>query len=264
MKETNGMTVWTAGLAAACLLAGCGGVTRRVHGGTVDRTIDQTPDRGSYLEAIGIGAADPNLPTDTQRKSLARDAAIVKAQYELLSMIKGVRLDGGVTVQRALETDSVLAARVHETIRGAEIRKSEFTADGGCVVTLRLRKSELEKSLGARVPVSMKIPDGPLSAGVSRALRERKVAGGRGELTGTAKTSDGPESLIPGTRVVKARATLVLKDEGNSRRVTGEASALDSDEADAADKAVEAAGYRAGLELADTMGESLSTNVDQR
>lgn len=138
-------------LASIVILAGCGGVTRRVHDGTVDRVIDQKPDRGAYLEAIGIGASDPELKTNTQRMALARDAAIVKAQYELLSMIKGVALEGGVTVQRALEIDSTLSARVHDTIRGAEIRKTEFTADNGCVVTLRLPKSALEKSLGSRL-----------------------------------------------------------------------------------------------------------------
>ena len=139
------------GLVAVAVLAGCGGVTRRVHGGTVDRVINQKPDRGAYMEAIGIGASDPTLKSDTQRMALARDAAIVKAQYELLSMVKGVRLEGGVTVERALETDSTLSARVNDVIRGAEIHKSEFTADNGCVVTLRLPKSALEKSLGSRL-----------------------------------------------------------------------------------------------------------------
>jgi len=139
------------GLLAVAVLAGCGGVTRRVHEGTVDRVIDQKPVRGAYLEAIGIGASNPELKTNTQRMALARDAAIVKAQYELLSMIKGVRLEGGVSVERALESDSVLSARVNDTIRGAEIHKSEFTADNGCVVTLRLPKSALEKTLGSRL-----------------------------------------------------------------------------------------------------------------
>lgn len=138
-------------LASVAVLAGCGGVSRRVHGGTVDRVIDQRPDRGAYLEAIGIGASDPELKTNTQRMALARDAAIVKAQYELLSMIKGVALEGGITVQRALEADSTLSARVNDTIRGAEIRKAEFTADNGCVVTLRLPKKALEKTLGSRL-----------------------------------------------------------------------------------------------------------------
>ncbi len=145
------MDIRAFGLAAVAALAGCGGVTHRVHGGAVDRVIDQKPVRGAYLEAIGIGASDPALKSDTQRMALARDAAIVKAQYELMSMVKGVRLEGGITVERALESDSTLSARVSDTIRGAEIHKSEFTADNGCVVTLRLPKTALEKSLGSRL-----------------------------------------------------------------------------------------------------------------
>jgi len=130
------------------LLAGCGGVTSRVRQGRVPATLDQKPEQRGYFEAIGIGASDPSLPTETQRKSLARDAAIVKAQYELLSMVKGVELEGGIRVEQALEKDSTLITRLKETIRGAEIRKSEFTSDNGCVVTLRLDKRKLTRLMG--------------------------------------------------------------------------------------------------------------------
>jgi len=131
-------------------LAGCAGVESRVREGKVPQALDQKPVRGGFIEAIGIGASDPALPTETQRKALARDAAIVKAQYELLSMVKGVTLEGGVSVSRALETDSVLAAKVSAAIVGAEVRKSEFTADNGCVVTLRLPRRRLEELMGVR------------------------------------------------------------------------------------------------------------------
>lgn len=136
---------------AALLSAACSGVTSRVKDGKVGMVIDQKPVKGGYIEAIGIGASDPELKTETQRKALARDAAIVKAQYELLSMVKGVTLDGGITVSRALEQDSTLAARLTETIRGAEVLKSEFTADNGCVVTLRLPKDRMERMMGVRL-----------------------------------------------------------------------------------------------------------------
>ena len=137
-------------LAVLGLVAGCGGPQSRVKKGQVTQVIDQSPTRSNFLESIGIGAADPNLPTDTQRKSLSRDAAIVKAQYEMLSMVKGVELSGGITVARAMETDSNLEARIKETIRGAEISKSEYTADNGCVVTLRLPKKRLEEMMGVK------------------------------------------------------------------------------------------------------------------
>ena len=148
-KKDGRRLAWLlAGMAAA---AGCGGgVASRVHKGAVETVINQNPNQGDYLETIGIGAADPALTTDTQRKALARDAAIVKAQYEMLSMVKGVRLEGGVTVQNALEKDSILTAKVMDLIKGAEILKSEFTSDNGCVVTLRLSKDRLERLMGVK------------------------------------------------------------------------------------------------------------------
>jgi hypothetical protein len=130
------------------LLAGCGGVPARLRQGRVPDTLDEKPDRRNYIEAIGIGASDPALSTETQRRSLARDAAIVKAQYELLAMVKGVELEGGIRVDRALEKDSSLVTRLKETIRGAEVLKSEFTTDHGCVVTLRLPKRRLAELMG--------------------------------------------------------------------------------------------------------------------
>jgi hypothetical protein len=131
-------------------MSGCAGVDSRVKDGRVVDSMDQSPDGSDFVEAIGIGAADPTVKTDTQRRALSRDAAIVKAQYELLSMIKGVTLEGGVTVQQAMEKDSELAARLSHTIRGAEVVKSEFTTDAGCVVTLRLPKDRLEELMGIK------------------------------------------------------------------------------------------------------------------
>ena len=132
------------------LLAASGGPQSRVQKGQVQNTIDQAADKGTYFEAIGIGAADPAITTDTQRKALSRDAAIVKAQYEMLSMVKGVQLTGGITVARSIETNSDLETHIKQVIAGAEIVKSEFTADNGCVVTLRLKKSRLEELMGAK------------------------------------------------------------------------------------------------------------------
>jgi hypothetical protein len=141
MKQTY---VKLLALAGAVLLSGCGGVQPRVHNGQVDNVINQAVLDGDYVVSIGIGSSDPKLESNTQRKALARDAAIVKAQYEMLSMVKGVTLKGGITVERAIETDSSLEASMLEALRGAEIVKSEFTSDNGCVVTMRIPLSRLE------------------------------------------------------------------------------------------------------------------------
>ncbi len=114
--------------------------------GEIQKTITQQVDKSKYFEAIGIGAADASLQNTTQRRATSRDAAIVQAQYEMLSYVKGVQLEGGITVQKAMETDSKIETYLREVIKGAEVVKSEWTQDDGCVVTLRLDKKKLESA----------------------------------------------------------------------------------------------------------------------
>ena len=79
-------------------LIGCGGANSYVKKGEIQKTITQQAETSRYIEALGIGAADTTLQNTTQRRATSRDAAIVQAQYEMLSYIKGVQLEGGVTV----------------------------------------------------------------------------------------------------------------------------------------------------------------------
>jgi hypothetical protein len=121
-----------------------------VKKGEIDKTLDQQSVANRYLEAIGIGAADQNLTNSTQRRATSRNAAIVAAQYEMLSMIKGVELEGGIRVEKAMETDSLLQTKIDAAIKGAEIIKSEWTNDDGCLVTLRIDKKRLQDQMGVK------------------------------------------------------------------------------------------------------------------
>jgi len=126
------------------VLSACSSKGTYVKKGEIQQTIEQQAETKRYFEAIGIGAADPTLTNVTQKRATSRNAAIVQAQYEMLSMIKGVQVEGGITVERAIETGSLLETNLKEVIKGAEIVKSEWTKDDGCVVTLRLDKKKLE------------------------------------------------------------------------------------------------------------------------
>jgi len=125
---------------AGLFLIGCGGTRSHVKKGEIEMTMDQESVRKKYLEAIGIGAANQELTNTTQRKATSRNAAIVAAQYEMLSMVKGVNLEGGIRVEQAMETDSVLQTKIDAAIKGAEIIKTEWTNDDGALVTIRLPK----------------------------------------------------------------------------------------------------------------------------
>lgn len=131
-------------------VAGCGGGSY-VKKGEISKTLEQESFQKAYVESIGIGAADASLSNATQRRALSRDAAIVKAQYEMLSMIKGLQLTGGITVEQALATDSNLQTKMDAEIKAAEVVKSEWTNDDGCLVTLRLYKKRLNDLLDGKL-----------------------------------------------------------------------------------------------------------------
>ena len=97
------------------------------------------------------GAADSSLENSTQRKATSRNAAIVAAQYEMLSYVKGIELEGGIRVERAIETDSVLQTKIDASIKRSEIIKTEWTNDDGCVVTIRLSRKQLESAMGIKL-----------------------------------------------------------------------------------------------------------------
>ncbi|MFH1096969.1 MAG: hypothetical protein ABH886_05990 [Candidatus Desantisbacteria bacterium] len=129
---------------------GCASKSGLIKNGEINRTIVQEAVGEDDITALGIGAADPNIENKTQRLAMSRSAAIVQAQYEMLSMIKGVTIEGGITVEKAMETDSLLASKINASITGAEIVKVEWTADDGCVVSLKLPKKRL-KAMGLKM-----------------------------------------------------------------------------------------------------------------
>ncbi|MEK7475695.1 MAG: hypothetical protein AAB152_08695 [Candidatus Coatesbacteria bacterium] len=146
---------YAAYLASAMMLtatmAGCGPKSVALNNGELRSTIDAPTQSGDFIEAMGIGAADPALPTATQRKATSRNAAIVDAQYQLVAKLKGVTIEGGITIEKAMETSSKITASVNNMVKGAEVTKIEWTNDDGCVVTVRINKKAVEQELGVRL-----------------------------------------------------------------------------------------------------------------
>ena len=136
-------------LAVSVFAWGCGSTPDR---GTVSKTGEiekEWVEEGITKTAVfarGIGAADQTLENKTQKMATSRNAAIVNAQYNMLSFVKGVGLEGGVTVEKAIETDSVLATKIDSVIKGAQVVRTEWTSDDGCIVVLKLPKKALKEA----------------------------------------------------------------------------------------------------------------------
>ena len=215
-------------IAAALALTGC------AHGGPRTKVVETE----GWAPVDGRGMAD------------ARDRATADARRRAVESVAGVTVESSSRVERAVTTEQSTTSRSRGFVE-ASSAVSEDLKDGMVRVKVRARVRE---GASPHSSVSLRIPDGPLAAGVARALREKKIDadGGRGapELTGKSTTVDLPTSLIAGTIAVRANASLILSVEGSPLYAAGAASGLDPDRDGAADKALEAAGYRAGLELA--------------
>ncbi|MBU0701709.1 hypothetical protein KKE26_10550 [bacterium] len=129
---------------------GCASKSGFIKNGEINQTIVQEAVDEENITVIGIGAADPDIENKTQRIAMSRNAAIVQAQYEMLAIVKGVTLTGGITVEKTMETDSLLSSKINAEIKGAEVVKTEWTADDGCMVTLKLPKKRL-KAMGLKM-----------------------------------------------------------------------------------------------------------------
>ncbi|HAT73265.1 MAG TPA: hypothetical protein DCS63_10670 [Elusimicrobia bacterium] len=135
--------------AIAVIAAGCSSSPDKgtvASSGEIEREWVEEGITKNYVFARGIGAADQTLENKTQRMATSRNASIVNGQYNMLSFIKGVSLEGGITVEKAIETDSVLATKIDAVIKGAQVVRTEWTADDGCVVVLRLPKKALKEA----------------------------------------------------------------------------------------------------------------------
>lgn len=137
----------------AILAAGCSSTPNKgtvSSSGEIEREWVEEGITKNYIFARGIGAADQTLENKTQRMATSRNASIVNGQYNMLSFVKGVNLEGGITVEKAIETDSVLATKIDAVIKGAQVVRTEWTSDDGCVIVLRLPKKAL-KDAGVKI-----------------------------------------------------------------------------------------------------------------
>jgi len=134
---------------AALLVAGCSSSPEKgtvAKSGEIEREWVEEGVTKNYVFARGMGAADQTLENKTQRMATSRNASIVNGQYNMLSFVKGVSLEGGITVEKAIETDSVLATKIDAAIKGAQVVRTEWTSDDGCIVVLRLSKKALKEA----------------------------------------------------------------------------------------------------------------------
>lgn len=91
------------------------------------------------IEAIGTGVPPVNAKNPAQAKGLARRAAIVDAQRNLLESIKGVQVDSETTMENLTITSDVVKTKVTGLVRGARIVREQQMPDGSYQVIMAVK-----------------------------------------------------------------------------------------------------------------------------
>lgn len=89
-----------------------------------------------FIQATAIGVAPPNALSPEHGRALAITAGAVLARQELLAIARGVAIDSVTTVEAAMITNAVTAARVSGVIRGAQVVATRDLGGGTVEVTV--------------------------------------------------------------------------------------------------------------------------------
>lgn len=133
-------------LMAVVLISGCSNNKRSLSKGEVKSLWEQVSDQ-DYIRVRGIGVPPEDVKSETQRRGLARQAALVNARYEALALLRGIKVTGGLSVGKLMEKDSHIKEIANQVIAGMEEVQVEWAKDDGAVVLLELKRSKLEKML---------------------------------------------------------------------------------------------------------------------
>ena len=137
-------SMWALAFVAALGFSGCDKDKNALSKGAIRDIWSQASDTQS-IRTRGIGAVPQGTLGFTERRGLARNAALVAARYEMLQVIKGLRVTGGLTVGKLMQTHGEIKEVADRIVAGSEEEQVEWAKDDGCVVLLRLDRDKVEK-----------------------------------------------------------------------------------------------------------------------
>lgn len=127
-------------------LTGCGAANRSLKSGEVADVWTKVSDKDT-IRVRGIGVPTDGVTGLTQKRGLSRQAALVNARYEALALLRGIKVTGGLSVGKLMESDSHIKEIANQVIAGMEEVQVEWAKDDGCVVLLELKRDKLTKML---------------------------------------------------------------------------------------------------------------------
>lgn len=92
-------------------------------------------DNAQRITADGYGVAPAGLPMG-QAKAMARRAAVLDAQRNLVGEIQGTQIDSETTVEMAMVKSDIIKSKISGLIKGAHVIAESIEPDGSYKVTM--------------------------------------------------------------------------------------------------------------------------------
>lgn len=139
-------------------------VSSSVYAAPNESLITWGDNDSSYITAVGIGRPDE------RGMAMSREAAVVAAQRNLLSIIQGVQIDSETITRDLMVESDVIKRNVNGLLVGAKIIEENMLTDGSYIVKMRVPLYGEKGSVASAVLPTVMKKDKP--APILRAERE--------------------------------------------------------------------------------------------
>lgn len=110
-------------------------------------------EKGVNADVVALGVGLPPIGVQAGRaQALARRAAIVDAQRNLLETIKGVQIDSDTTVENLMVISDIVKTKVSGVLQGANIIAEQANPDGSYQVTMSVPMYGAKSLAAAAIP----------------------------------------------------------------------------------------------------------------
>jgi hypothetical protein len=103
---------------------------------------------GTYIQITGTGKAADSVRTETLRKSLGRDAALLDSWRRMRRYFESFLLPSGRTVGQKAAFDKEYDKIFESLIHGAQIVSTHYDQDQTTVIILRVDRQVVQEILG--------------------------------------------------------------------------------------------------------------------
>lgn len=110
-------------------------------------------EKGMNADVVAVGVGLPPVGVPANRgTALARRAAIVDAQRNLLETVKGVQIDSNTTVESLMVASDIVKTKVSGVLQGANIIAEQVNPDGSYQVVMSLPMYGAKSIAAATIP----------------------------------------------------------------------------------------------------------------